>query len=97
MIFILVSFPLQLSTLLLYYQQMKQGGMRKYYGLQHHPGPRFPPIQKSEIEKIMGLTKFNEVGNTWMRKAVDCIAKCVEIDPDKRPAAESLLQDTFLY
>ena len=85
---------LQLSTLLLYYEQLKGRRMSRYRG---YSSFEFPIINKSEIDKIIGLSKFDYVDNNWMKKAVQCISKCVEVDPARRPTAESLLRDPFLY
>lgn len=61
------------------------------------PSSRFPRIKKEEVDRIIGLTKLEAVKNNWVNRAVDCISKCVEIDPHKRPAAEDLLRHPFLF
>lgn len=84
---------MQLSTLLLYYE----GEVRK----PHAPRvPKFCRVTKREVDKIMGLDKFRETlsgSRSWMKKAVECIARCVEVDPQKRPAASDLIKDPFLF
>lgn len=59
--------------------------------------PKFMKISRGEVESVIGLDKFRDISNGWIRKAVDCIAKCVEVDPEKRPSAEELLQHSFLF
>ena len=83
---------MQLSTLLLYYE----GETRRPRGPR---SPKFARVSKKETDKIMGLDKFRETlsNSSWMRKAIDCIARCVEVDPEKRPAASDLIKDPFLF
>lgn len=84
--------PIQLSTLLLYYEQQKQAS-----GTKKPHAPRFMWVTKNQVEEIIGLHYFSEVSSSWISQAVQCIAKCVEVDPEKRPSAKELLKDPFLY
>jgi len=52
--------------------------------------PKFPTINKPVVDKIIGLSKFDVVDNSWMKRAVQCISKCVEVDPERRPTSIQL-------
>lgn len=83
---------MQLSTLLLYYEQEKFNERK-----QRPKPPKFMKVSEREVDKILGIHKLKEMSNSWIQRAVDFISRCLEVDPDKRPEAEDLLKDSFLY
>ena len=83
---------LQLSTLLLYYEQESCSEDS------HRPRqPRFMQILKHKVEETIGLHQFTEVSSLWILKALECIGQCVEVDPSKKPGVKELLRHPFLY
>ncbi len=87
---------MQLSTLLLYYEQEKAREKKSHF-MRHHNPAKFTIVSKEEVDDIIGLSRFKSVSNSWILKAVDCISKCVNVDPNKRPTAGELLEHPFLF